>query len=66
MNFLPFILLHLLKKILYWIYVYFPAQWLLKIAPQYYDMNNFPQCEARRQLELLQEKMDSKHYQEGF
>ena len=26
-------------------------EWLIKTAPQYYDMNNFPQCEAKRQLE---------------
>ena len=25
--------------------------WLIKTAPQYYDMNNFPQCEAKRVLE---------------
>lgn len=27
--------------------------WLIKIAPQYYHMENFPQCEAKRQLERL-------------
>lgn len=42
------------------------AEWLLKIAPQYYDMNNFPQCEAKRQLEMLQSRMDSKQYTQGF
>jgi len=36
------------------------------IAPQYYDLQNFPQCEAKRQLELTQAKLDSKQYQEGF
>ncbi|GLG95828.1 ATP-dependent RNA helicase DHX8 [Gryllus bimaculatus] len=41
-------------------------EWLLKIAPQYYDLNNFPQCEAKRQLELLQAKMETRQYQEGF
>ncbi|KAK6639603.1 Pre-mRNA-splicing factor ATP-dependent RNA helicase dhx15 [Polyplax serrata] len=40
--------------------------WLLKIAPQYYDLQNFPQCEAKRQLELLQSKLESRQYQEGF
>lgn len=40
--------------------------WLIKIAPQYYDMSNFPQCEAKRQLEVLIAKMDSRQYQEGF
>ncbi|PSN37197.1 Pre-mRNA-splicing factor ATP-dependent RNA helicase DHX15 [Blattella germanica] len=41
-------------------------EWVLKIAPQYYDLNNFPQCEAKRQLELLQAKMETRQYQEGF
>ncbi|XP_032676146.1 putative pre-mRNA-splicing factor ATP-dependent RNA helicase PRP1 isoform X1 [Odontomachus brunneus] len=40
--------------------------WLLMIAPQYYDLQNFPQCEAKRQLEVIQAKLDSKQYQEGF
>ncbi|XP_055385767.1 ATP-dependent RNA helicase DHX15 homolog [Condylostylus longicornis] len=42
------------------------AEWLLKIAPQYYDMNNFPQCEAKRQLEMFQARLESKQYQQGF
>lgn len=42
------------------------AEWLLKIAPQYYDMNNFPQCEAKRQLEVMQARIDSKQFQQGF
>lgn len=33
-------------------------EWLLKIAPQYYDLNNFPPCEAKRQLEALQTRID--------
>ncbi|KAL5283886.1 DHX15 family protein [Megaselia abdita] len=41
-------------------------EWLLNIAPQYYDMQTFPQCEAKRQLELLQSRMDTKQYQQGF
>lgn len=41
-------------------------EWLLSLSPQYYDMNNFPQCEARRQLELLQQRMETKQYQKGF
>ena len=50
------------------IYLFFfpSAEWLLKIAPQYYDMNNFPQCEAKRQLEMMQARMESKQYQQGF
>lgn len=29
------------------------ADWVVKIAPQYYHMDNFPQCEAKRQLERI-------------
>ncbi|KAL3315420.1 Pre-mRNA-splicing factor ATP-dependent RNA helicase dhx15 [Cichlidogyrus casuarinus] len=32
------------------------ADWLVKIAPQYYDMSNFPDCEAKRILERLVKK----------
>lgn len=42
------------------------ADWLLKIAPQYYDLQNFPQCEAKRQLEIIQNRMESRQYKEGF
>ena len=41
-------------------------EWLLKIAPQYYDLQNFPQCEAKRQLEVILARLESKQYQEGF
>ena len=39
---------------------------LIDVAPDYYDLSNFPQCEARRQLERLymkreREKGDSKN-----
>jgi len=40
-------------------------EWLIKIAPQYYDMSNFPQCEAKRQLEQIISRLDSRKYQ-GF
>lgn len=42
------------------------ADWLLKIAPQYYDLNNFPQCEAKRQLEIIQTRLESRQFQQGF
>lgn len=29
------------------------GEWLIDVAPHYYDLSNFPQCEARRQLECL-------------
>ncbi|XP_035232911.1 putative pre-mRNA-splicing factor ATP-dependent RNA helicase PRP1 [Stegodyphus dumicola] len=41
-------------------------EWLLKIATNYYDISNFPACEAKRQLEFLANKMQSRQYQEGF
>ena len=34
-----------------------PPSRLLKIAPQYYDLGNFPQCEAKRQLEKIHAKL---------
>jgi pre-mRNA-splicing factor ATP-dependent RNA helicase DHX15/PRP43 len=42
------------------------AEWLLKLAPQYYDLSNFPQCEAKRQLELMEARMQSRAFQQGF
>lgn len=42
------------------------AEWLLKIAPQFYDLSSFPQCEAKRQLEVLQGRLETKQYQQGF
>ena len=41
-------------------------EWLVKMAPQYYDMNNFPACEAKRQLEQIIAKINSRQYQKGF
>lgn len=38
-------------------------EWLLKLAPQYYDLNNFPSCEAKRQLENLQARLESRQFQ---
>ena len=39
-------------------YNMFWAEWLLKIAPQYYDMGNFPECEAKRILTRLQTRQE--------
>ncbi|XP_041476323.1 putative pre-mRNA-splicing factor ATP-dependent RNA helicase PRP1 [Lytechinus variegatus] len=33
------------------------ADWLMRLAPQYYDMTNFPQCEAKRILERIAMKI---------
>lgn len=33
-------------------------EWLLKIAPQYYDLENFPACEAKRQLQRIKAKLE--------
>ena len=34
-----------------------PRQWLLEIAPHYYDLANFPACSAKRDLERIAEMM---------
>nr|CDS28337.1 pre mRNA splicing factor ATP dependent [Hymenolepis microstoma] len=34
--------------------------WLVRIAPQYYDMSNFPECEAKRILEKCAHRMVQK------
>ncbi|CAL8140089.1 unnamed protein product [Orchesella dallaii] len=33
-------------------------QWLLQIAPQYFDMDSFPECAAKRQLEFIGRKLE--------
>lgn len=33
-------------------------EWLFEIAPEYYDLENFPNCEAKRRLEIVQHKAD--------
>jgi HrpA-like RNA helicase len=40
-------------------------EWLIKTAPQYYDMNNFPQCEAKRQLEGIIARINARQYQKS-
>lgn len=35
---------------------------LIKIAPQYYEMSNFPQCEAKRVLERIIAKIETKKF----
>jgi hypothetical protein len=32
------------------------GEWLLELAPAYFDLQNFPDCEAKRVLERLQMK----------
>ncbi|URD92199.1 Pre-mRNA-splicing factor ATP-dependent RNA [Musa troglodytarum] len=34
------------------------GEWLIDIAPHYYDLSNFPSCEAKRVLERLYNKRD--------
>ncbi|KRX82616.1 putative pre-mRNA-splicing factor ATP-dependent RNA helicase DHX15 [Trichinella nativa] len=41
-------------------------EWLLRIAPDYYDMDNFPVCEAKRHLEQISRRLQSRQYSEGF
>jgi pre-mRNA-splicing factor ATP-dependent RNA helicase DHX15/PRP43 len=37
------------------------GEWLMEIAPHYYDLSNFPKCEAREELEqILRRQMHSK------
>jgi hypothetical protein len=31
-------------------FVFFPAEWLLRIASHYYDVSTFPPCEAKEKL----------------
>ncbi|CAH1783851.1 unnamed protein product [Owenia fusiformis] len=35
-------------------------EWLVRIAPQYFDMSNFPMCEAKRVLERIFLKLNAK------
>ncbi|KAK6126026.1 hypothetical protein DH2020_040253 [Rehmannia glutinosa] len=35
------------------------GEWLVDIAPHYYDLSNFPNCEAKRQLEKLYKKREN-------
>ncbi|KAK4848252.1 hypothetical protein QYF36_010834 [Acer negundo] len=34
------------------------GEWLIEVAPHYYDLINFPQCEAKRVLEKLYKKRE--------
>jgi len=34
------------------------AEWLLDISPEYYNMSNFPDCDAKRVLARMQQKKD--------
>lgn len=36
------------------------ADWLIQIAPSYYDMDNFPDCEAKRQLIYIKSKLGAR------
>ena len=36
------------------------ADWLLTLAPVYYDLNTFPECEAKRVLERTRQKLQNK------
>ena len=32
------------------------GDWLVEVAPHYYDLTNFPECEAKRVLERIYER----------
>lgn len=34
-------------------------EWLLALAPDYYDLENFPECEAKRKLEHIRLKLEA-------
>ncbi|CAH8591531.1 unnamed protein product [Schistosoma haematobium] len=38
--------------------------WLVRIAPQYYDMSNFPDCDARRILERIVHRIQNRKLQQ--
>lgn len=40
--------------------------WLIQVAPQYYEMSNFPFCEAKRQLERIIAKQQAKQNTQQF
>lgn len=40
----------------------FAAEWLIKVAPSYYDMSNFPEGPAKRQLEQIINRLESREY----
>jgi pre-mRNA-splicing factor ATP-dependent RNA helicase DHX15/PRP43 len=35
-------------------------EWLLLIAPQYYELSSLPDCEAKRQLARIYQRMENK------
>ena len=55
-----------LTKDFFFFFFFFLYFRLIKIAPQYYDMVNFPECEAKRQLERIISRLSSKQHSEGF
>ncbi|OQR80806.1 pre-mRNA-splicing factor ATP-dependent RNA helicase PRP43 [Achlya hypogyna] len=36
------------------------GEWLVELAPHYYDLENFPECEAKRELEALYRRLKAK------
>eukprot|EP00271_Cylindrocystis_brebissonii_P001537 TRINITY_DN1179_c0_g2_i1.p1 TRINITY_DN1179_c0_g2~~TRINITY_DN1179_c0_g2_i1.p1 ORF type:complete len:738 (-),score=153.97 TRINITY_DN1179_c0_g2_i1:392-2605(-) len=41
------------------------GEWLVDVAPHYYDLSNFPQCEAKRVLERLHVKRERERVENG-
>ena len=37
----------------------------MKLAPQYYDMRNFPMCEAKRVLERIMDRVQKNRWEDG-
>jgi pre-mRNA-splicing factor ATP-dependent RNA helicase DHX15/PRP43 len=42
------------------------GEWLVDIAPHYYDLSNFPQCEAKLVLEKLYKKREKEKDEAGI
>ncbi len=36
------------------------GEWLVELAPHYYDLENFPECEAKKELEALYRRLQKK------
>lgn len=39
-------------------------EWLISIAPQYFDLDNFPSSEARRSLEAIKAKLQLRQFKD--
>ena len=63
--FLFFIFFKTLLYSLYTTCIFFnkQAEWLVEIAPHYFDLENFPECEAKHDLEAVYRRRDESQHQ---